>query len=113
MNIHLHIEQLVLDGLPVTGGEGALVQAAVEFELTRLLAEGRLNHLKNGAVAHSFAPAIQVAQSADAMRLGHQIARAVHSSLAPRPARPSMTPRPRWVVHEPNYRQPVSALGKL
>ena len=36
MNIQLHIERLVLDGLPLTRREGALVQAAVETELARL-----------------------------------------------------------------------------
>lgn len=94
MNIHLYIEQLVLDGLPITGGKGAVVQAAVESELMRLLAERRLDHLKSGAVAHCLAPPIEVAQSADAIRLGHQIARAVHTSLGPRPAQAPMTPHP-------------------
>ena len=42
MNIHVHIERLVLDGLPVAPGRGDLVREAVEAELTRLLAEGGL-----------------------------------------------------------------------
>jgi hypothetical protein len=81
MNINLHIERLILDGLPVTGAQGALVQAAVEFELTRLLAEGSLNHLRSATLGHSLAPGIQVAQSANPTRLGQQIARAVHTSV--------------------------------
>ena len=40
MTIHVHIERLVLDGLPVALAEGHLVREAVEAELTRLLAEG-------------------------------------------------------------------------
>ena len=42
MNIKLHIERLVLDGLPVTRSQGPLVQAAMEAELARLMAEGGL-----------------------------------------------------------------------
>ena len=37
MNINLHIERLILDGLPITRQQGPHVQAAVEAELTRLL----------------------------------------------------------------------------
>ena len=36
-SIHVHIERLVLDGLPLTNGQGRLVQAGVEAELARLL----------------------------------------------------------------------------
>ena len=42
-NIHLHIERLVLDGLPIDRGQGPHVQAAVEAELTRLLTENGLD----------------------------------------------------------------------
>lgn len=38
MNIELHIERLVLDGLPIGALDGEVVRAAVEAELTRLLA---------------------------------------------------------------------------
>jgi hypothetical protein len=37
MNISVHIERLVLDGLFVSHGQRPLLQAAVEAELTRLL----------------------------------------------------------------------------
>ena len=40
--IKVHIERLVLEGLPVMRSEGPLVQAAVQAELSRLLAEGGL-----------------------------------------------------------------------
>ena len=38
MNITLYIERLVFDGLSIASGEAAFVQAAVEAELRRLLA---------------------------------------------------------------------------
>ncbi len=35
MNINIHIERLVLDGLPVTGPDSSIVQVAIETELAR------------------------------------------------------------------------------
>jgi hypothetical protein len=40
VNITLQIDRLVLDGIPVPHDAAPQVQAAVEQELTRLLAEG-------------------------------------------------------------------------
>jgi len=42
MNVNLHIERLVIEGLAVAGHEGPAIQAAVERELARLIGEGRL-----------------------------------------------------------------------
>jgi hypothetical protein len=41
MNVRLHIERLILEGIDVPHG-GHAVRAAVEQELTRLIAEGGL-----------------------------------------------------------------------
>ena len=38
MRVRIHIDRLVLDGFPLTAGQGRLVQAAVERELSRLIA---------------------------------------------------------------------------
>ena len=37
-SVNLHIERLVLEGLPLGAHEGPLVQAAIEVELGRLFA---------------------------------------------------------------------------
>jgi hypothetical protein len=42
MRISVHIERLILEGLPVTSPQGHQVQAAVESELVRLLATADL-----------------------------------------------------------------------
>ena len=39
----LHIERLVLDGLPVTSAEGTRIREAVESELLKLFAAGQLS----------------------------------------------------------------------
>jgi hypothetical protein len=68
MNVNLHIERLVLDGLAVGSGEVALLQMAVESELGRLLTRER------------FAPA---ESSALACVGGGEIGRSVFASLTP------------------------------
>ena len=82
MNINLHIERLVLDGLPITRQQGALVQAAVEAELSQLLSNGGLAaELQAGAaMPHIKADAIQTAGS-NPHHLGQQIARSVYGGI--------------------------------
>ena len=85
MNINLHIERLVLDGLPLTRREGALVQAAVEAELVRLLGtEGLSPALAGGGMTpHLAPPAVTYAPGGDPAALGAQIAQSVYGSLGP------------------------------
>jgi hypothetical protein len=85
MNIHVSIEHLVLDGLPVSGTQGALVRAAVRYELTRLIGERGLSQVSPGAVPHLSANSIQIARDSKPAPLGHQIAQAIYGSLTPVP----------------------------
>lgn len=83
MNIKLHIERLVLDGLPVEQRHGAELQAAVETELTRLLTDdGLSSSLKPGAaIARVKAAAIQIRSGDKITGLGQQIARSVYGGI--------------------------------
>jgi hypothetical protein len=82
MKLHLYIDQLALDGLPLTQRQGALVQEAVEQELSGLLAGNASGQWgSGGALASVQAGAIRVTPGADAVALGRQIAAAVHSGL--------------------------------
>ena len=83
MNINVHIERLVLDGLPVTSSQGSLVQAAVEAELARLLtAEGlSAEFLAGGAMPSLRAGGIHLTKDSNPTQLGQQIAQAVHGGL--------------------------------
>lgn len=90
MNVELHIERLVLDGLTLGLNHRAEVQAAVEVELTRLLAaEGlRAELLSGGAIRSVGAPGINVAVPIVAGHLGNHIARAVYGGIgAPQSAK--------------------------
>ena len=83
MNINLHIDRLVLDGLPIDHYQGPLIKAAVEAELTRLLtANGLANSLMAvGAMPSAPVPGIQLAKDSNPARLGQQIGRAIYGGI--------------------------------
>jgi hypothetical protein len=83
LNIELHIERLVLDGLTATPRERTQIRAAVETELSRLLSEGGLAHELAGGIALPSLAAdnIQLPQGGNPWQLGEQIARAVYSGI--------------------------------
>jgi hypothetical protein len=87
MNIELHIERLILDGLTAGPERRAAIQAAVEAELTSLLAAHGLSRelLAGGAVRSLGAGEIVATNQTGAAPLGNQIARAVHGSLSGQP----------------------------
>lgn len=83
MNINLHIERLVLDGVDTASGQRHLLQSAVETELSRLLIEGGLAHqlTGGGALPRINSPAIQLNGGNDPARLGRKIAGAVYGGI--------------------------------
>ena len=82
-NIHLHIERLILDGLPIERAQGPHVQAAVEAELARLLTENGLGTSSEigGAVPNVRADAIQLTSGSSPAEMGIQIAQSVYSGI--------------------------------
>ncbi len=82
-NIHLHIERLILDGLPIERAQAPQIQAAVEAELARLLTENGLgaDWQTGGAVPSVNANAIQLAQGSSPAQMGAQIAQSVYSGI--------------------------------
>ena len=82
MNIHLHIERLILDGLPLEQRDGAQMRVAVEAELTRLLSESGLgeSYANGGAFASLRADTIHATDTRP-QPLGTQIAHAVYGSI--------------------------------
>lgn len=83
MRIELHIERLVLEGLPVAPGQRHLVQAALETELSRLMTEGGLasSLLTGGAIPQLSAGSMQLSGGANPTDLGQQIAHTVYTSI--------------------------------
>lgn len=82
MNVNLHIERLILDGLPIESRHGSTLQASIETELGRLLAQGDLtSNWKGGAVPTLRADAIQLASPSTPVQLGRQIAGSIYGSI--------------------------------
>lgn len=83
MNVRLHVERLVLDELPLAPGAAPWVRAAVEAELTRLIAAGgpAPGLASLGAVPALTGGSIEVAPEAAPAELGAKIAQAVYGGL--------------------------------
>lgn len=83
MKINVHIERLVLEGLPLSRAQGPLVQRAVEAELARLLAgSGVANELSSaGKIPRAQGSPVRYANEASPRQLGTQIAQSVHAGL--------------------------------
>ena len=83
MNVSIHIERLVLDGVNVPYAQRPLLQAALEAELARLVTEGGLTpSLQSGGVfAQQPGGSIQLSAGGEPVRLGQQIAQAVYGGI--------------------------------
>lgn len=83
MNIQVHIERLILDGVALGVGEGPRLQAAVEMELGRLLGErGIANGLVSDVAVDSVrGGAVQLRLNVGSAALGKQVAQAVYGGI--------------------------------
>ena len=83
MNISLHIERLVLDGLDIGPGQGEQIKAAVETELSRLLETGGLHGilLQGTALANLKTAGMQVKNTHKPADIGKHIAQAVYRGI--------------------------------
>lgn len=83
MNIDVHIDRLVFEGVEVPHGARPALRAAVERELARLIVEGGLSPglAAGGAVPAVPAPTIEWLDRAGAAELGQRVARAVYGGI--------------------------------
>jgi hypothetical protein len=84
MKINLHIERLVLEGLPLSSAQAPMVQLAVQQELTRLLGVNGIapGLMSGGAMPHTRGGNVQLASETSPRQMGTQIAQSVHEGLA-------------------------------
>jgi hypothetical protein len=82
-DIVLHIERLVLEGIPLGARDAGLLHAAVERELTRLLSSGAVAPalLEGGAMPRLAAPSIALQPGIAVGVLGQRIAGAVYRGM--------------------------------
>jgi hypothetical protein len=86
MKIYLHIERLVLDGVPISGAERPLFQTAMEGELEQLLLAGGLAEglRTNAALLHLRAGSVYIGKESSPKKIGTDVANAVHQALGVR-----------------------------
>jgi hypothetical protein len=85
MNINLHIERLILDGLPLEAKDGAAIRAAVETELARLLSQNAVIaaglEIGGGATPSLRADPIQVTAQSSPAQIGREIAGSIYGGI--------------------------------
>jgi hypothetical protein len=83
MNVNVHIERLVLEGVPLAANRRAALQTAVEAELARLIGhEGLAPALLNGgAVPCLSGDTMDVPKQLHSADLGERIAQAVYGGI--------------------------------
>lgn len=83
MNINLHIERLVLDGIDLPANRQGQLRSAVEAELGRLLRmRGMSRELAQGTARPSLqAGEIQLGHGVEAPELGAQVAQAAYRGI--------------------------------
>lgn len=83
MNIRVHIDRLILDGVALSPAEQPHFQAAVQAELGRLLMEqGMANGLSADTVVDSVrGGGVQLHPGSSGQSLGRQVAHAVYGGL--------------------------------
>jgi hypothetical protein len=83
MSLHLHIDRLILDGLPYDTADASAIQRAVEAELSALVSEPTKQLCVRFGLSLSEVQgdAIQLHPNLRPAQTGKQIAKAVHSAL--------------------------------
>lgn len=90
MNIHVHIERLVVDGMDI-GPSGAIdLQGALQNRLTQLLSEHGLpsGFSKTNSIATAEPQALAITRRTDGSTLGGRVAEALHAGFQSHSARP-------------------------
>ena len=84
--LSLHIDRVVMNGLPIAAAAAPRLQAALDGELTRLLSTAPLgDEFRAGAALAALElPALQVGVDAGPGRIGRQLARALVDALTAR-----------------------------
>jgi len=83
MKINVHIDRIVLDGLPVDRHSSPIIQEAIQAELSRLFAESENSQglLSGGAIPTLRTASIQISEQSAPNTLGRSIAKSVHGGF--------------------------------
>lgn len=87
MNVELHIDRLVLDGVRLDPAGERVFRAAFQAELTRLIAERGVSGALSSTTPRVVAPAVSLPAGAGPMQWGAELARSVYGGLSTTPQR--------------------------
>jgi len=87
MNVNLHIEQLILDGIDLPAHQREALAAAVQGELTRLITLGGISPglQQGGALAQVAGDRLRLSAGQSPELIGEQIARSVYEGIGHEP----------------------------
>ena len=83
MNISIHIERLILDGLPLAPSDRSHLQSAIEEELARLLTNGALavDLRTPGMLSRLTGGTLELTGDEEPRLLGKRIAQAIYGGI--------------------------------
>jgi hypothetical protein len=84
VNVDVHIERLIVDGLPLERIDGAVLQAAVAAELHQAIIDGSMLFALHAAGAFARMPGgtVDVGEEGNLAHLGRQVARAIYTAIS-------------------------------
>jgi hypothetical protein len=82
MSVRLHIDRLVLDGLPMSARDGEMVRATMEVELSRLMTATRPVLRSGGAVPDLPPASMTWTPGGNSADTGRHVAQAVYGALS-------------------------------
>lgn len=94
MDVYLTIERLIIDGISLDRRQQRQLQAAVERELGRLVAEGGVGWQAGIGLPHAPAGTIELTADHQPNHLGRQIAQAVYTQAVYGGISPNAIPGP-------------------
>jgi hypothetical protein len=80
-SVHLHIERLVLDGVPLASAEIPRFQGSLEYELGRLLASGSVEGWSGCAISCLDCKPVRLAAGSSPQAWGRETARTLFASI--------------------------------
>ena len=83
MNINVHIERLILDGVPVAAGQESVLRAGLEAELIRLLGKEGLSGISASALERLSGSTVQLDRESKPALLGQQVAQSIYTAMCP------------------------------
>lgn len=81
MNVRIHIDRLVIDGLEMSAGSGGALRIAVERELARLVSTGGIAPSLAGGIAVPSVRAPEIDGVGSPAVIGREIGRAVYGGI--------------------------------